>query len=36
LPWQLWLDLAVVEDVVVDTAPDIVFHIALRQQFDVR
>jgi hypothetical protein len=29
----LALDLAVVEDIVVDTAPDVVFHLALRQTF---
>ena len=27
------LELAVVEDVVVDTTPDVVFHLAIRQQF---
>ena len=33
LPWQIGLDVAVAEDLVVDTAPDIVFHIALTKQF---
>jgi hypothetical protein len=30
---RLALDLAVIEDIVVDSAPDVVFHLALRQTF---
>jgi len=33
LPGETALDLAVVEDVIVDSAPDVVFHMTLRRQF---
>jgi hypothetical protein len=33
LPGETALDLAVVEDVIVDSAPDVVFHVTLRRQF---
>jgi hypothetical protein len=33
LPADFQLDLAVSEDIIVDTAPDVVFHIALRRLF---
>ncbi len=33
LPYNTLLDLAVVEDIIVNTAPDVVFHLGLRKQF---
>lgn len=33
LPRQTFLDLAVSEDMIKDTAPDLIFHLALRRQF---